>query len=196
MKKGRSVDELCPRGFFIALSSFRWKQLRHFGVVKTLDPKLVLHSVRIALSEDIGAGDVTTLATVPESAMAIAEMRAREPLVVAGLPLAEAAFRELSAQVRIESAVNDGARSAAGDTLMRISGPARALLTAERVALNFVQRLSGVATLTAQHVEAIKGTRTAILDTRKTSPGLRALEKYAVTCGGGRISGSASSTWS
>lgn len=141
-------------------------------------------AVRPALAEDIGSGDVTTLATVPETAIASAVMRAREGLVVAGLPLAAAAFVQLSPAVRIVPEAAEGQRVAAGTVLLRLSGPARALLSAERVALNFVQRLSGIATLTAQFVEAIKGTRAQILDTRKTTPGWRRLEKYAVACGG------------
>jgi len=142
-------------------------------------------AVKLALAEDIGRGDATTLATVPETAKAKAVMRAREPLVVAGLAFAEAAFAELSAAVEIERFVNDGRRVQGDDILLKISGPARALLSAERVALNFVQRLSGIATFTAQFVEAVKGTGTQILDTRKTTPGWRRFEKYAVTCGGG-----------
>ncbi len=113
-------------------------------------------------------------------------MIAREPLAVAGLAFAEAAFREISPAVRCEPLVTDTARVAAGDTILRIHGPARAVLTAERVALNFVQRLSGVATATARFVEAIRGNRAEILDTRKTTPGWRRFEKYAVACGGGR----------
>jgi nicotinate-nucleotide pyrophosphorylase (carboxylating) len=100
--------------------------------------------------------------------------------------LAEAAFQELSTGVEFTRVAADGQRVAAGDALLEIEGPARALLGAERVALNFIQRLSGVATLTSQYVEAVKGTRAHILDTRKTTPGWRRLEKYAVTCGGGR----------
>ena len=143
-------------------------------------------AVRAALVEDVGPGDATTLATVPESATARAAMIAREPLAVAGLAFAEAAFREISPAVRCEPLVTDTARVAAGDTILRIHGPARAVLTAERVALNFVQRLSGVATATARFVEAIRGNRAEILDTRKTTPGWRRFEKYAVACGGGR----------
>ena len=143
-------------------------------------------AVRLALAEDLGDGDVTSLATVPEEAVGRAVMRAREPLVVAGLALAEAAFRELASEMRCEAASRDGAAVAAGEVLLRIAGPARALLGAERVALNFVQRLSGIATLTARFVEAIRGTRAQLLDTRKTTPGWRRLEKYAVACGGGR----------
>jgi nicotinate-nucleotide pyrophosphorylase (carboxylating) len=153
--------------------------------VQPLDPEEVRRAVQLALAEDIGSGDVTTLATVPENSPLTVVMRAREVLVVAGLPLVEAAFRELSHAVRIEPLSRDGHHAKAGENLLRISGDARAILTAERVALNFVQRLSGIATLTAQFVDAIKGTHAQILDTRKTTPGLRRLEKYAVTCGGG-----------
>ena len=145
----------------------------------------IRQAVQLALAEDIGSGDATTLATVPETATARALLRAREPLVVAGLAFAEVAFRELSTAVKIERLVKDGQRVGEGETLLKMSGPARALLSAERVALNFVQRLSGIATLTAQFVEAVKGTRAQILDTRKTTPGWRRFEKYAVTCGGG-----------
>jgi len=141
--------------------------------------------VAAALAEDIGSGDVTTLAAVPEAATAKAVMRAREPLVVAGLALAEAAFLELSPSIRIHRAAADGQHLARDSALLELAGPARALLSAERVALNFVQRLSGIATITAQYVEAIQGLRAQILDTRKTTPGWRRLEKYAVTCGGG-----------
>ena len=151
----------------------------------SLKPEDIQNAVQAALAEDIGSGDVTTLATVPEDAHLTVAMRAREVLVVAGLPVAEAVFRQLSPTVRIESLAQDGQRTRAGETLLRVSGSARAILTGERVALNFTQRLSGIATLTAQFVDAVKGTHTQILDTRKTTPGLRCLEKYAVTCGGG-----------
>ena len=150
----------------------------------SLKPDDVFKTVRAALDEDIGAGDVTTLATVPESARAVALMRAREILVPAGLDLAEAAFRTLSTEAQVTRMAQDGSRVAAGMALLRIEGPARALLSAERVALNFVQRLSGIATLTAQFVDAVKGTGARVLDTRKTTPGWRRLEKYAVACGG------------
>ncbi|HET7626475.1 MAG TPA: carboxylating nicotinate-nucleotide diphosphorylase [Verrucomicrobiae bacterium] len=154
--------------------------------MQPLTPEEIENVVRLALAEDIGNGDVTTLATVPENAGVTAIMRAREPLVAAGLVLAETAFRQLSPAMQIEAPARDGAHAKAGDALLKISGSARAILTAERVALNFVQRLSGVATLTAQFVGAISGTPAEILDTRKTTPGWRRLEKYAVTCGGGR----------
>jgi nicotinate-nucleotide pyrophosphorylase (carboxylating) len=154
--------------------------------MEALSAEEVSRAVQIALAEDIGSGDITTLAVIPSGVTSKATMVAREPLVAAGLPLAEAVFREISPTVRIVQAASDGGRSNAGQPLLRIEGPARSILTAERVALNFVQRLSGIATLTSQFVDAIKGTRAQILDTRKTTPGLRRLEKYAVTCGGGR----------
>jgi nicotinate-nucleotide pyrophosphorylase (carboxylating) len=143
-------------------------------------------AVQAALAEDIGSGDATTSATVPANAAAKAVMRAREPLVVAGIEFAETAFQELSSKIKIEKCSHDGQQLNAGRTLLKVSGPARAILSAERVALNFVQRLSGITTLTAQFVEAIKGTPAQILDTRKTTPGWRRFEKYAVECGGGK----------
>ena len=141
--------------------------------------------VRAALAEDVGSGDVTTLATVPADAVATAVMVARESLVICGLPLAEAVFREVSPDLNLAPVAADGQRVAKGQALLNIQGPDRAILTAERVALNFAQRLSGVATLTARFVEAVAGTGAQILDTRKTTPGWRRLEKYAVQCGGG-----------
>lgn len=142
--------------------------------------------VQAALAEDIGSGDATTLATVPEDVIAKAVMVAREPLVLAGVALAEAAFRQLSPALHIERCANDGQSFERGQTILRIQGQARPILTAERVALNFAQRLSGVATATSEFVKAIQGTRAQILDTRKTTPGWRRLEKYAVSCGGGQ----------
>ena len=154
--------------------------------MESLSSDEIRAAVRAALAEDISSGDVTTLATVPESAFVNAALVAREPLVLAGSAFAEAAFTELSAAVKIERLVQDGEHARRGGKLLWISGSAQAILTAERVALNFVQRLSGVATLTAQFVEAVHGTRAQILDTRKTTPGWRRFEKYAVACGGGR----------
>jgi nicotinate-nucleotide pyrophosphorylase (carboxylating) len=151
-----------------------------------LSPSEIRTAVKSALAEDIGRGDVTTLATVPKALAFRAVLRAREPLVVAGLEFAKAAFLHLSSSVRVEYLVHDGTHVGRGDRLLRLSGPARAILTAERVALNYVQHLSGIATLTAQFVAALKGTRAQILDTRKTTPGWRRFEKYAVACGGGK----------
>jgi nicotinate-nucleotide pyrophosphorylase (carboxylating) len=143
-------------------------------------------AVKAALAEDVGTGDVTSLATLPATTTFSVVMRTREPMVVAGLAFAETAFRSLSAKVRIKRLARDGQSLKAGAALLQISGPARAILSAERVALNFVQRLSGVATLTARFVAETTGTQAQILDTRKTTPGWRRFEKYAVKCGGGR----------
>lgn len=141
--------------------------------------------VRAALAEDVGAGDVTSLAVIPVELPARARMIAREPLVVAGLDLAVAAFEELARDIRCTRLAEDGSRVETRGVLLEVEGPARALLGAERVALNYVQRLSGIATLTAAFVAAVAGTGARILDTRKTTPGWRRLEKYAVRCGGG-----------
>ncbi|HWN94714.1 MAG TPA: carboxylating nicotinate-nucleotide diphosphorylase [Methylomirabilota bacterium] len=145
---------------------------------------LVWKHVQAALAEDVGSGDATTIATVPESNQARAAMVAREDLIVCGLQLADVAFKSVSSESLIQILVKDGVRAPGGSRLLEVQGQARALLAVERVALNFVQRLSGVATLTARFVEAIAGTRATILDTRKTTPGWRELEKYAVRCGG------------
>ncbi len=145
----------------------------------------IRRAVQAALAEDIGTGDVTTLATVPENASATAVMVAREPLVLAGIAFAVEAFEQLSPALHVERLVQDGQRVEATRKLLRVAGSAHTILSAERVALNFVQRLSGVATLTAGFVEAVKGTGAQILDTRKTTPGWRRFEKYAVACGGG-----------
>jgi nicotinate-nucleotide pyrophosphorylase (carboxylating) len=143
-------------------------------------------AVRAALAEDIGPGDVTSESTIPARMKFRAVMRARESLVVAGLAFAAAAFRQRSPAVTIKLRAKDGQSVRRGAVLLEVAGPARAILSAERVALNFVQRLSGVATLTAAFVARGRGTRAQILDTRKTTPGWRRFEKYAVKCGGGR----------
>jgi nicotinate-nucleotide pyrophosphorylase (carboxylating) len=153
--------------------------------MEPLNAPEIRKAVQLALAEDVGSGDATTLAAVPAGTQARALMRAREPLIVAGLAFAETAFHDLSPELAINLAAKDGDRVAAGSIMMDISGSAQAILSAERVALNFIQRLSGVATLTARYVEAVKGTHTKILDTRKTTPGWRRFEKYAVARGGG-----------
>jgi nicotinate-nucleotide pyrophosphorylase (carboxylating) len=137
-----------------------------------------------ALAEDVGTGDVTTAATVPADARARAQITQKQPGVIFGLDAAEATFRALDPDVEIERLTVEGEWRDGGPVL-QVTGSARALLTAERTALNFLQRLSGVATLTARCVGAIEGTGARILDTRKTTPGLRALEKAAVRAGGG-----------
>lgn len=138
-----------------------------------------------ALAEDIGAGDITTSLTVPEENQATAVMRAKVDGIVAGLEIAARVFALVEPMAVWKAQVRDGCRVSPGTTLATITGPARGLLTAERVALNFVQRLSGVATITARFVAAVAGTKARIVDTRKTTPGLRTLEKYAVRVGGG-----------
>ena len=151
-----------------------------------LSPLAIDEVVTRALDEDLGrAGDVTSIATIPEQAAARAVMVARQAGRIAGLPLAVTTFQKLDPGIRIEAHARDGGTVAAGRHLLTIFGPARAVLSGERTALNFVGRLSGVATLTADHVKRTEGTRTRICCTRKTTPGLRALEKYAVRCGGG-----------
>jgi nicotinate-nucleotide pyrophosphorylase (carboxylating) len=137
------------------------------------------------LTEDVGRGDVTAEATVPAGLRCGARIVAREPLVVAGVPLAVALFRRLAPDAGIDVLAPDGTGAGRGDTVLRLEGPARALLTAERSALNILQHLSGVATLTRAYVQAVAGTGAKVLDTRKTIPGLRLLEKYAVRLGGG-----------
>ncbi len=142
--------------------------------------------IRATLAEDLGqGGDITSAATIPADALFAGEMASRDAISVAGLPLAEAFFRALDPEVEIELLAQDGDRVAKGGVLMRLKGKARALLTAERSALNTVQHLSGVATLTRSYVDTIAGTGATLLDTRKTIPGLRVLEKYAVRMGGG-----------
>ena len=151
-----------------------------------ISPLEIDAAVMRALAEDLGrAGDVTSIATVPENARARALVVARKAGVVAGLPLVEASFRRLDASIAIAPKARDGDAVAVGASLMTVEGPARAVLAAERTALNFLGRLSGVASTTHEFVRRVAHTRTRITCTRKTTPGLRALEKYAVHCGGG-----------
>ncbi len=151
-----------------------------------LDPVFVREQVRRFLREDIGDGDVTTLWTVPDGTLARGSIVARVPCVVAGLPVAAVVFAELDERIVAEASVADGATVAAGARLMRLAGPAAPMLSGERLALNLLQRLSGIATLTRRYVDAVAGTSASVSDTRKTTPGLRAFEKYAVRAGGGR----------
>jgi nicotinate-nucleotide pyrophosphorylase (carboxylating) len=151
-----------------------------------LSPLAIDEAVQRALNEDLGrAGDITSIATIPEAAQAHAIMVARQAGRIAGLPLAVATFQKLSPDINIQAHIRDGGAVASGVHVLTISGPARAVLAGERTALNFVGRLSGVATLTADYVRHTAGTKLRICCTRKTTPGLRALEKYAVRCGGG-----------
>ena len=147
---------------------------------------LVEQAVATALEEDLGGvGDITTNAIIPPDAQGDASIIVRKPGVIAGLDLAAASFKSLDPDVRFTRIVEDGSKVEAGATIARIAGKTRALLTGERTALNFFGRLSGIATLTAGYVAAVEGTHAKIVETRKTTPGLRALEKYAVRCGGG-----------
>ncbi len=147
---------------------------------------VICEAVVRALSEDLGlAGDITSAATIPADQTSEARLVAREAGVLAGLALARAAFHAIGPEIRFDARVDDGDRVEAGAELARVAGDTRAILSAERVALNFLGRMSGIATLTAQHVDAVRGTRAKITCTRKTTPGLRALEKYAVRAGGG-----------
>lgn len=186
-KRESKISQCIPamghsEGFFLCADTCSL----HAAVVQSLPAEDVSRAVRAALAEDLGNGDVTTLATVPVRARMRAVLRAREPMVLAGIAFAETAFRQLSPAVKVERLAGDGLRIKPGDCLLKVSGPARAILSAERVALNFVQRLSGVATATAQFVKVLRWTKARILDTRKTTPGWRKFEKYAVVCGGGR----------
>lgn len=149
-------------------------------------PRSAIDSVSAALHEDLGrAGDITTDSTVPVDAVATVQLVSREPGVIAGLPLAQMAWQLLDPSVEVDVHLPDGSRVVPGDVIATVHGPARALLTGERVALNFLGQLSGVATGTATIADAIAHTRARVADTRKTVPGLRALQKYAVACGGG-----------
>jgi nicotinate-nucleotide pyrophosphorylase (carboxylating) len=151
-----------------------------------IDPASLKRIVRTALDEDVGTGDISTNWTGPESREVRAELIAKEAGVVAGLDVAAAIFREVDSAIAFLPRVSDGARVAVGEVVAELSGPARGILTGERSALNFLQRMSGIATETARYCEAVADTGAHILDTRKTAPGLRALDKYAVTVGGGR----------
>jgi nicotinate-nucleotide pyrophosphorylase (carboxylating) len=142
--------------------------------------------IRRALEEDVGSGDITTLATVEEGRQIAGRFVAKEDGIICGLPVLKRVFELLDIAVLLEPTLAEGAAVKKGDLIARIEGPARSILTGERVALNFLQRLSGIATRTHEAVRMVAGTRAAITDTRKTTPGLRVLEKYAVRVGGGR----------
>jgi len=148
------------------------------------DRESVSRVIAAALAEDVGPGDITSAAVIPEDAILSAAMTARKPLIAAGVEIALEVFRTLSPEIQFSGVAADGSACGPGDVLARISGPARALLSAERTALNIIQHLSGIATLTRDYVSAIEGTGAVLLDTRKTTPGLRALEKYATAVGG------------
>ncbi len=153
--------------------------------LESLTPEVLDRLARAALDEDVGSRDATTEATVDASAVAVATFVAKQEMVVAGLDVAMHVFHALSPKIGWEARAREGDRFKPGDLIASVSGPARAILTGERVALNFLQRMSGVATITSRFVAAVAGTGAKIRDTRKTTPLLRALEKRAVEIGGG-----------
>jgi nicotinate-nucleotide pyrophosphorylase (carboxylating) len=153
--------------------------------MKDLNYEKIDTLLRLALDEDIGTGDITTIACVPETAVSSGRFIAKEPGVISGLGVLKRVFEMLDESVSVTTLVSDGDTVNNGDVIATITGPSRAILTGERTALNFLQHMSAIATRTAEAVLEISGTKTKILDTRKTTPGLRAIEKYAVTCGGG-----------
>jgi nicotinate-nucleotide pyrophosphorylase (carboxylating) len=154
-------------------------------MIGSLPEGYVARLVATALQEDIGAGDVTSQATIKSDALLTGEMLAKEPGVVAGLFVAREVFTQVDAAILFEQLIDDGTRVQAGTVIARVSGRGPGLLTAERVALNYVQRMSGIASMTRRYQEAIAGTGATVLDTRKTVPGLRLLDKLAVRLGGG-----------
>ena len=145
-----------------------------------------LDPVDIALAEDVGSGDLTSLFFIPEPQLSKGRIFAKEACVVAGVPVVRRVYEKIDPRLNLMIVKQDGAAAKPGDTVIELFGSTRSILTGERVALNFLQRLAGVATLTAQFVEAVRGTGVTILDTRKTTPGLRTLEKSAVRAGGGK----------
>ncbi|MCK5804919.1 MAG: carboxylating nicotinate-nucleotide diphosphorylase [Lentisphaeria bacterium] len=151
-----------------------------------LNPIMLKNLCRTAIAEDVGAGDATTLSVIPKDLQITAHMVPRENCVCAGLPLAETLFAELDPSISFEYGLREGERCVKGQIMATISGAARSILTGERIALNFVQRYCGIATSAHKYVDALGDSKTIILDTRKTTPGLRALEKYAVRMGGGQ----------
>jgi nicotinate-nucleotide pyrophosphorylase (carboxylating) len=146
----------------------------------------VLDPVEIALDEDVGSGDLTSLYFIPEQRISNGRIFAKEPCVIAGVDVVRRIYQKIDPGLKLVDALHDGSLGKPGETVIELSGSTRSILTGERVALNFLQRLSGIATLTSQFVAAVAGTGVTILDTRKTTPGLRALEKAAVRAGGGR----------
>ncbi len=163
-----------------------WHGTLQEWAVAAIEEQLIQQHVQRALAEDIGTGDVTTNALLPAEAMGSATIVARESLTVCGTAFAQEAFAQLSGKTNFRTIIEDGMVVGVGATLLEIEAPCRTLLTAERTALNYLQRLSGIATQAANYVEAVRGTGVLILDTRKTTPGWRAFEKYAVQCGGAR----------
>jgi len=155
-----------------------------FSKIPQLDWKRIRLLIKIALEEDIGSGDATSIAVIPKDLSAKAVLVCREDCVCTGLPVAEAVFKAINKNIKFSPKVKEGKFCKKGTVMAVVKGNARSLLTAERTVLNFFQRLCGVATISAKFAKAAKGTKTKILDTRKTTPGWRNLEKYAVAVGG------------
>ena len=153
--------------------------------MERLDIKQVESLIRIAIAEDLGGGDLTSELFFKDESICSADIVSREDIIVSGMDVAEYVFKCYDPKLELEVYIDDGKAAKAGSKLARVAGPAGAMLSAERVVLNFLQRLSGIATETAKYVEAVAGTKAKIYDTRKTTPGWRVLEKYAVRCGGG-----------
>src|SRR6188768_447710 len=139
--------------------------------------------LQAALTEDIGSGDVTSRATIPETATAVARFTTKQPLIVSGLPIAGELIRMVDPQLKFTALQADGEHVETGTAIAEMQGSARSILAAERVTLNMLQRMSGIATMTRHYVDRVRGTKAKVIDTRKTAPALRLLDKYAVACG-------------
>jgi nicotinate-nucleotide pyrophosphorylase (carboxylating) len=150
-----------------------------------IDLKLIRDVLQTALQEDIGTGDITSSATIPESASATARYTTKQPLVVSGVPVIAELIRMVDSKLKFKDQFADGDHVETGTILAEMSGPARSILAVERVTLNVLQRMCGIATMTRHYVDRVRGTKARVIDTRKTAPGLRLLDKYAVACGGG-----------
>lgn len=150
-----------------------------------IDLRLIRDTLLAALREDVGPGDITSHATIPVDARGAGEYTTKQPLVIAGLPAVEELVRLVDPQIQFQAKAQDGGSVSSGAVLAEINGSAQSILIAERTSLNLLQRMCGIATLTKQFVDRVQGTRARIVDTRKTAPGLRVLDKYAVACGGG-----------
>ncbi len=151
----------------------------------SIDLTLLRETLLAMLREDVGSGDITSHATIPAAARASARYVTKQPLVLAGIPVVQEILTLVDAELQFKPQTTEGSSVPAGTTLAEVQGSARSILTAERTSLNILQRMCGIATLTRRYVDGIQGTRARIIDTRKTVPGLRVLDKYAVTCGGG-----------
>lgn len=170
---------------FVFMLTFLITRIEYDMSYDKLSGEFITDAVRRALKEDVGAGDITSIAAVGEGIIAEAVLLCKKDGVLAGIDVVKETFRLTDAKISFGILARDGQKIKSGDDIARLKGPARGILTGERTALNFLQHMSGIATLTSRYVDAVKGIDVKILDTRKTTPGLRLLEKYAVRCGGG-----------